>query len=157
MSKIEIALRLQLSAGKQQCDTCKARLHVILEAREGIEQIMLVSDGDNQAVNVSFCFEGEQNLDEIIAEMEQAGASVLQRFIQLPSALTGVADVYDARDAGAAISRALCSIEGIKDATISNRGIARIECEATSMNNVLRHAVRLLTALRNEHSNGKKP
>lgn len=153
MINIDIFFRLKLPLGKEQCDACKADLQYKFERHEGIEQFVLFNDGEEQTLSLSFSFTGEMNLDELTDEIERTGAFVLQQFIQLPSMLTGMADADNPRSRSTVVSKTLCSIEGVKNATVSTQGIARIECESTSLNSVLQYAIKLLGAIRKNSQN----
>lgn len=143
MERIEIFIRLRLPAGENEAKTCRETLLSLLEAHKGVKQVMMVGKGDDEA-ELDFCFEDEVKLNLVIAEILKAGAIMLQQFVHLPSSYSGIADVYDASIAAEPISEKLKTIESIKDASVSNEGIVRIECFTMELDELLQNIIKQL-------------
>ncbi len=127
MERIEIFIEVQLPNNDKEAEVCKKVIISQLQINNLIKQVMLIPKSQGEA-EISFCFEGAVNLNLIVAEIEGAKAIIIKQYMHLPSSFSGVADVYDASVAAEPISMKLKAIPGIRDASVSNEGIVRIEC-----------------------------
>lgn len=137
MERIEIFIEIRLPNNDKEVEVCKHAIVSQLKINDVIKQVMLIPKSNGEA-EISFCFEGAVNLNRIIAEIKSANAVIIKQYIHLPSSFSGVADVYDASIAAEPISIKLKTLPCIKDASVSNEGIVRIECYTMQLDELLR-------------------
>ena len=137
MNKTEVSIRLRLPIGKEQCEACKGKLKQVLEAQPELQRIMLFDDGEEERVSLSFRYEEPISLDAILGGIADEGATVLQLIVQLPTSLSGVWTISDARNNGAKISGMVQDVEGVAYAGVSGDGVLRIQMDAEAPDAIL--------------------
>lgn len=137
MERIEIFIEIQLPNNDNEAEACKQIILSQIKVNDNIKQVMLIPKSNGEA-EISFCFEGVINLNRVIAEIRSANVIIIKQYIHLPSSFSGVADVYDASIAAEPIRMELKTLPGIRDASVSNEGIVRIECCTMQLNELLR-------------------
>lgn len=135
---------LHLPQDKQKSNDCKAAIVAHLEGAKVFQNIMLIKAEGAKEAELSFCYEQAASLNAVVQAIIQAGAGIAGLYLLLPSSLSGVANVYDARDNGSSISGALQSIDGVIDAGVSNNGTIRMQCSADNPDDILRQAREML-------------
>ena len=128
MAKTEVFIWLHLPRTEAEKASSRAAILACLEGNEALCNIMLITAEGALESELSFGFEHDVALNGIINAIIQSGAKIIRFSLQLPSSFTGVANVYDARDAGGEISDILQEIEGVNDAGVRNNGTVHVEC-----------------------------
>lgn len=131
MNNIDAFLKLALPASDTHVSQ---KLQHALSGLPGITQVMLVTnEGTFQHAELSFSYPLDSfSLDRVVIIIQEAGASIHQIRLHLPASLTGIANVYDARDKADTILGKLTSIPGICEPGISNNGTLHIELILTA-------------------------
>jgi len=147
MTRVEVAMRLQLPQDNQQCENCHDAIMAYMTANNAFENIALLSkDPDNKAdAELFFCFENPVSLNTLLGVMAQRGATVKSQYLMLPASLSGIASAYDARDYGAVVVATVRSVEGVLDATVSTIGSLRMECCTQHLDELLEQVIAALT------------
>lgn len=122
MNNVEALIELQLPA---DLTNPTQELQQSIDSLEGVEQFMLVTNEGNYApAQLTFSYSAEVPvLDIALTTLQGIGCSVTRIQLNLPSTLSGIADVYDARDTGSEIQDRLASIAGIKELGVNNNGV----------------------------------
>lgn len=152
MKQVEIFLTLSVP------HTVHAKFEdcIIPDIKNGsmIENVIVVAENSDGETDLSFSFDADIPIvEEIIKQLKQAEIKILNSYIHFSSSISGVSDVYDARDKGGMIRNALSSIDGIKEATIASNGTVRIETNLlTNQDILISEVLRSLKSLQNNNS-----
>ncbi|MBS1629521.1 MAG: hypothetical protein JST27_05640 [Bacteroidetes bacterium] len=144
MHRIEVFIQLGLPAAEKEIENSKAIILAYLEGNSAFNNIMLIHAEGKTEAELSFCFEEPVSLNEVVTMIQLTGATTEELSLQLPSSLSGVADVYDARDLGEETRNIIQSIEGVMHAAVGNNGAVRVLCRPKDPDMVLKQAIAML-------------
>lgn len=122
-----------------------------LKQMTGIDNIEVIEQNETSKAQINIsCNSETASLNDIAMLIRKSGAMIEEMIIHFPSGISGISDVYGARNSSFSIKENLKKISSVKGVGISSEGIIKVEInpETGDKQELADNIIRAITSVR---------